>query len=216
MKKIAVVLAGCGVFDGAEIHEATLTLLALDKNGVEYDVYAPSIDQHHVINHITGDEMQETRNVLVEAARIARGKIADLAAIDISAYDALMLPGGFGVAKNLSSFFFDGPGCSVNESFGKTVTGFYDAKKPIGAMCITPAVIAKLIKGAKLTIGNDEGTAGAVEALGAEHIVMDNNEEVVVDEKNKLVTSPCYMLDAKISEIKVGTEKVVKEVLAML
>jgi len=215
MKKIAVILAGCGVYDGAEIHEATLSLLAIDKLEAKYDIYAPNIPQHHVINHISGDEMPEQRNVLVEAARIARGQITDLAQINISDYDALVLPGGFGVAKNLSSLFFDGPGCSINQAFAETVQAFHKAGKPIGAMCITPAVIAKLIPNAQLTIGNDEGTAGAIEAMGGNHIPKNDNETVVIDTANKLVTSPCYMLDVPISAIARGTELLVKEVLNM-
>lgn len=215
MKKIAVILAGCGVYDGAEIHEACMTLLAIDKQGATYDIFAPNIPQHHVINHISGDEMQESRNVLVESARIARGKINDLSVIRCEDFDALLLPGGFGVAKNLSSLFFDGPSCSINKQFAETVQAFHSAGKPIGAMCITPAVIAKLIPGAELTIGNDEGTANAIVAMGGKHVEKNDNETVVIDPANKLVTSPCYMLDVPISAIARGTELLVKEVLAL-
>jgi enhancing lycopene biosynthesis protein 2 len=215
-KHVAVVLSGCGVYDGAEIHESVLSLLALERQGADYQCFAPDIDQYHVINHLTGDEMDETRSVLVEAARIARGNIKALDEFDADAFDALMLPGGFGAAKNLSTLAFDGPGCSVNPDVKKAVNAMIDAGKPIGALCITPAVIAKILEGqsAKLTIGSDPGTIGAIEAMGGKHQET-THAEVVIDEKLKLVTSPCYMLDATISQIAEGAENTVTEMLAL-
>ena len=212
MKKFAVVLSGSGVFDGAEIHEATMTLYAIMKHGGTYDIFAPDIEQHHVINHITGDEMPETRNVLVESARIARGKIKNLADFEAADYDVLLFPGGFGAAKNLSSLAFDGADCSVDLSVEQAVLAMVKKSKPIGALCIAPAVITKIIQGAVVTIGNDEGTIEAIKKMGGSHKVATHGE-IVVDEQFKLVTTPCYMLDANILQIAEGAENVVKKLL---
>jgi len=215
MKKIAVILAGNGVYDGSEIHEATMTLYAISKNGGTYEIFAPDIDQHHVINHLTGEEMPEKRNVLVEAARIARGDIKDLKELNVSDFDALMVPGGFGVAKNLSDFAFKGTEMSILKSFEDIILNFVEQKKPIGALCIAPAIIAKILDEATLTIGSDNDTIIAVEAMGAKHRITDHGE-VVVDEKYKLATTPCYMLDATIAEIGDGAQNVVRSVFEML
>lgn len=212
MKKFAVVLSGCGVFDGSEIHEATLSLYAIKKLGATYDVFAPDIPQHHVINHITGQEMKETRNVLVESARIARGQIRDLEQFDPAGYDAILLPGGFGAAKNLSTFAFDGPDCTVNPAVQKALKGMHKAGKPIGALCISPVILAAVLGKVKLTIGQDKGTAEAVTKLGATHLNTSHGE-VVIDEMNKVFTTPCYMLDADIVQIGEGAENIVKEML---
>jgi enhancing lycopene biosynthesis protein 2 len=212
MKKFAVILSGCGVYDGAEIHEATLTLYAIKKNGADYEVFAPNINQHHVINHLTGKEMQETRNVLVESARIARGKISDLKDFNPHNFNAIILPGGFGAAKNLSSFAFDGPTCKVNSDVEQAIVLSHKAGIPIGALCISPVLLAKIVKGAELTIGQDNGTAEAIEAMGAKH-KKSNHGDVTIDEKNKIFTTPCYMLDANIAQIGEGTENIVKAML---
>jgi enhancing lycopene biosynthesis protein 2 len=214
-KKFAVVLSGCGVFDGAEIHEATLTLLAISRQGAEYQCFAPNVNQAHVVNHITGNEMQETRNVLVESARIARGNIKDLAEFNVKDFDALVFPGGFGVAKNLCSFAFDGVDCKVNPEVQKSIQAMHDAKKPIGALCISPVLIAKILGNVQLTIGNDAGTSSAIESMGAVHTVATHGE-VVTDENNKIVTTPCYMLDATIDQIADGAENVIKTILHMI
>ena len=215
MKKFAVVLSGNGVFDGSEIHEATLTLYAIKKNGADYEIFAPDVDQHHVINHITGKEMDEKRNVLVESARIARGKINDLKSFNPVMFDALILPGGFGAAKNLSTFAFDGPECNINKDVENAITSMHKAGKPIGALCIAPVLLAKALGEVQITIGRDEGTANAVKSLGAEHVDT-NHGEVTVDEKNKIFTTPCYMLDADIAQIGEGAENIVKEMLKHL
>ncbi len=215
MKKFAVVLSGCGVFDGAEIHEATMTLYAIMKEGGTYEIFAPDIEQHHVINHITGEEMNEKRNVLIESARIARGKIRPLNEYNAEEFDALMYPGGFGVAKNLSTFAFDGPDCTVNPEVEKSVLDTVKAGKPIGALCISPAVMAKILEGAEVTIGNDKGTAEAIEKMGGTHKTTTHGE-VVVDEGFKLVTTPCYMLDATILDIAEGAINVVKTIMGMI
>ncbi len=214
-KKVAVILSGCGFYDGAEIHESVLALLALDRQGAKYQCFAPDIAQHHVINHLTGDEMPESRNVLVESARIARGDIKSLSEFDVTMFDALLLPGGFGVAKNLSTLAFDGSGCAVNTDVSNAVNAMVNAAKPIGALCIAPAVLAKILKGAKVTIGSDAGTIGAIEAMGGTHQQV-THAEVVVDEQHKLVTSPCYMLDASISQIAQGAENTVRDLLKLI
>lgn len=213
-KKFAVVLAGSGVYDGSEIHEATLALYAISKNGGEYQIFAPNIDQYHVINHITGEEMPEKRNVLVEAARIARGNIKDLKEFDANNYDAILFPGGFGVAKNLCTFAFKGPDCDVNTEVETALKAMHEAGKPIGALCIAPALIAKILGKVEVTIGHDAGTAEAITSLGATHINT-SHSEIVFDKENKIVTTPCYMLDATIAQIGEGAENVVKTIMAL-
>ena len=214
-KKFAVVLSGNGVFDGAEIHEATLSLYAIVKNGGTYEIFAPDIPQHHVINHITGEEMSENRNVLVESARIARGKIRALHEFDAAEFDALLFPGGFGAAKNLSSFAFDGPDCKVNQDVKNAIEAMVKAEKTIGALCIAPVILAKVLGEVDLTIGQDKGTADALEAMGAHHQVT-NHGEVIIDSKHKLVTTPCYMLDANIVEIGEGAQNVVQAMMKLI
>lgn len=215
--RIAVILSGCGVYDGAEIHEAVLTLLAIDRAGADAVCFAPNVPQAHVIDHRTGTETGESRNVLTEAARIARGKIADLATFDAAAVDALILPGGFGAAKNLCSFAFDGPGCTVNPDVDAAITAMRAAGKPIGALCIAPAILAKLLggQGVTLTIGSDTGTAEALEAMGAHHTVTTHGQ-IVVDKGLKVVTSPCYMLDASISQIAEGAANTVNALIDLV
>ena len=188
MKKIAVVLSGCGVYDGAEIHESTLTMLAIAQQGAEYQCFAPDMDQAHVVNHLTGEEMAEKRNVLVEAARIARGDIKPLSEYNPAEYDAIVFPGGFGAAKNLCTFAFDGPDCSVNSDVETAIRSTVKAEKPVGALCISPAVVAKVLGDVNVTIGQDKGTAEAIEKLGATHTTTTHGE-IVVDKKYKLVTT---------------------------
>jgi enhancing lycopene biosynthesis protein 2 len=215
MKKFAVVLSGCGVFDGSEIHEATLTLLAIAQQGASYDIFAPDVFQHHVINHLTGKEMPEKRNVLVESARIARGKIKPLSQFRASGFDAIIFPGGFGAAKNLSTVAFDGPEAKVNPEVEAAVKAMHLAGKPIGALCIAPAVIARILGNVDVTIGNDPGTAAAIEKMGGKHITATHGE-VVVDKKNNVFTTPCYMLDATIVQIYQGAGNLVNEIMLKL
>lgn len=215
MQKIAVVLSGNGVFDGTEIHEATLTLYAISKKGAAYEIFAPDIPQHHVINHITGEEMNETRNVLIESARIARGKISPLSKFSGKDFDALVFPGGFGAAKNLSSFAFEGADCKVNPEVEKAVREMISLKKPVGALCISPVILARILGDVVLTIGQDEGTAGAVVQMGATH-TKTSHGEVVIDKKYKVVTSPCYMLDATIAQIGEGADNVIDALLKLI
>ena len=211
----AVVLSGCGVYDGSEIHEAVMTLLAIDRQGGRYRCFAPDIAQAHVIDHTTGAEMGESRNVLRESARIARGRIEDLKAFDASTVDALIFPGGFGAAKNLSTFAFDGAGCSVNEDVERAVRAMAAASKPIGALCIAPAMIARILDEAEVTVGSDEGTAAAIESMGGTHR-RTTHGEVVIDHRHRLVTSPCYMLNATISQIADGASNTVKALMDLI
>lgn len=213
--KAALILSGSGVFDGTEIHEATMTMLAIMQNGGTYDIFAPNIFQHHVINHLTGEAMDEKRNVLVESARIARGKIKDLKDFDASQYDALFLPGGFGAAKNLSDFAFKGQDCQVINDVKSAILQMVNLNKPIGALCIAPALLAKVLEGAKITIGNDSDTVNTIEAMGGIH-QNTNHGEVAIDKCFKLATTPCYMLDATIVDIALGAQNVVKAVFDMI
>lgn len=214
-KKIAVVLSGCGVYDGAEIHEAVCSMLAIAEAGAEYDLYAPDIDQHHVINHLNGSEMPEKRNVLVEAARIARGNIKALSKLQVEQADALLLPGGFGAAKNLSSFAFDGADCKIEPQTERVVRSFHQAGKPIAALCIAPVVIAKILGDVEVTIGSDKATAAAIETMGGQHTTTGHGQ-VVTDTKNKLITTPCYMLDATLPQIATGARAAVTALLNLI
>ena len=211
-KKFAVVLSGCGVYDGAEIHESVMTLYAITKNGCTYQIFAPNIPQHHVVNHINGNVMNETRNVLVESARNARGNIKPLSEFNPEFFDALIFPGGFGVAKNLSSWAFDSANCTVIPEVMKVIKDMYSAHKPIGALCISPVLLAKVIGNATITIGKDAPTAKALESIGAKH-QQAGHGQVVVDERNMLFTTPCYMLDATIVDIADGAKAIVSEML---
>ena len=214
-KTFAVILSGCGHQDGAEIHEATLTLLAIHTHGAEFVCYAPDIKQHHVLNHITGQEMNEQRNVLIESARIARGKIAALATFDAGSVDGLVIPGGFGAAKNLSSYAFDGAKCSVNADVAKAIKAVYAAGKPIGALCIAPVILAKVLGDVSLTIGQDPGTADNLAAMGAKHIPTLHGE-IAIDAQHKIVTTPCYMLNSRVDQIAEGADKLIAALLAMM
>jgi enhancing lycopene biosynthesis protein 2 len=212
MKNFAIILAGCGVYDGAEIHEAVMAMYAVMKSGAEYQLFAPDIAQHHVVNHLTGAEMPETRNVLVESARIARGKIKPLTDLDMRSFDALLFPGGFGVAKNLCSFAFKGADCEVHPQVSKVVREAVSLRKPVGALCISPVILAKVLGEVEITIGSDTGTAAAVEKMGAKHRNTSHGQ-VVTDTRHKVFTTPCYMLDATILQIAEGADNIVKAVL---
>ncbi|MGB0205584.1 MAG: isoprenoid biosynthesis glyoxalase ElbB [Neptuniibacter sp.] len=214
MKKIAVILSGCGVFDGAEIYESVLTLLQLAERGVDYQCMAPNIDQMHVINHLTGEVAEnETRNVLVEAARLARGEIIDLATANAEDYDALIIPGGFGAAKNLSDFAVKGPESQVNADVLSFTQAIHKAGKPVGLICIAPAMTPLIFgEGATCTIGNDADTAAAIEAMGGNHESC-GVSEIVIDQERKIVTTPAYMLAGSITEAASGIRKLVDQVI---
>lgn len=211
--KIGVLLSGNGVFDGSEIQEAVFTLLAIDENNADALCFAPNIDQHHVLNHVTGDEMNESRNVLVESARIARGNIQDLKEISSDNIDALVLPGGFGAAKNLTKWAFDGPDGDILPDVKRLINEMVHYRKPVCGLCMGPTVIAKALEGsgvkANLTVGTTEAPSpyeidaisAGMEKTGATAI-MKEVTEIMVDETNKIITAPCYMMEATISQIR--------------
>ncbi|PLR62088.1 isoprenoid biosynthesis protein ElbB [Pseudomonas sp. QC2] len=214
-KKIAVILSGCGVYDGAEIHESVITLLRLDQRGAQVQCFAPDIAQLHVINHLTGEEMPESRNVLVESARIARGNVKNLRDANAEDFDALIVPGGFGAAKNLSNFAVEGAGCSVNPQVLELAEAFAEARKPVGLICISPALAAKIYgPGVTCTIGNCADTAAALDKMGATHLEC-AVEDIVEDTARKLVSTPAYMLGKNISEVASGINKLVDRVLEL-
>lgn len=215
-KTVAVMLAGCGVYDGSEIYEGTLTLLALDQAGVKYQCMAPNIEQMHVINHLTGDEAAgESRNVLVEAARLARGEIIDLAEAKPQDYDALIFPGGFGAAKNLSTFAVDGSNMKINDQVAAFARAVHEQGKPVGLICISPTMVPLLFgEGTECTIGDNGDVAGAIEAMGGKHVTCPV-DSCHVDQEKKVVTTPAYMSAGRISEAAAGINALVKQVLAM-
>ena len=214
-KKVAVILSGCGVYDGAEIHESVITLLRLDQRGAQAQCFAPNIAQMHVINHLTGEEMPESRNVLVESARIARGEVKDIREANVEDFDALIVPGGFGAAKNLSDFAVNGAECTVQPDVLALAEAFAEASKPVGLMCISPAMAAKIYgPGVICTIGNDADTATVVNKMGATHQECDVSD-IVEDKARKLVSTPAYMLAQSISEAASGINKMVDRVLEL-
>ncbi|MDR2027036.1 MAG: isoprenoid biosynthesis glyoxalase ElbB [Prevotellaceae bacterium] len=215
MKKIAVILSGCGVMDGSEIHEATLALLAIRKAGCEYAVFAPDKEQTEVVNHYTGVSVKEKRNILSESARIARGKALPLSTLNPEQFDAIVLPGGFGAAKNLSDFAFKGANYSVIPELETVLLKANELKKPVGAMCIAPVLLAKVFKGCRITVGDLSDASAAVEKNGAKHVVTTHGE-TVVDEKYRLVSTPGYMLDANIEQIAEGADNMIKELLKLV
>lgn len=223
---IAILLSGCGVYDGAEIHESVFTLLALDEQGVSYQVFAPNKNQFHVINHLTGEEMPESRNVLVESARIARGDAKDIKEYQAEDFDGLAIPGGFGAAKNLNQWAISGPEGSIDEDVKQAILDTVKANKPIAALCMGPTVVAKALEGteyhAQLTVGSTEeaspyeiaGISAGMEKIGAK-AVMKTIREISVDNQLKIVTAPCYMMEARISEVKKNIDQAIEELLKL-
>lgn len=219
-KKIAVVLAGSGRGDGSEIHESVSVLVHLSRHGVDYTCFAPDLPQADVVNHATGQPTGETRNQLVESARIARGDIAPLARLDVDAFDAVVFPGGFGAAKNLCTFAKDGENCAVVPDVARVIKGFHAAGKPIGLCCIAPVLAARVLgtkmggPGCMVTIGTDEGTASAIAKMGSTNVGK-GVTEAVTDPKNRIVTTPAYMCDAKPHEVFEGIGKMVDQVVKL-
>jgi len=212
MKKFAVILNGCGHLDGSEIHESVMTLLAIDRNECSYTVFAPDAEQYHVMNHQTRQPMEGSRNMLVEAARISRGNVHEISEYRPENFDALVLPGGFGVAKNLFTYAFDGLDARVLDSVRKAIVETHKMKKPIGALCISPVLLAKVLENITVTVGTDQGTISDVEAMGAAH-VKTQIPEVISDKQNMVFTTPCYMLDTSISGIADCAENLIETML---
>jgi enhancing lycopene biosynthesis protein 2 len=229
MKKLhfAVLLSGCGVFDGSEIHEAVLTLLAIDESGSSYQCIAPAGNQYHVINHVDGSVQSQTRNVMEESARIARGNIKSIREIDVSEYDGLIIPGGFGAAKNLNQWAIEGADGGISEEVKEIILNFISSNKPIGAMCMGPTVVAKALQNSgispRLTVGsihaespyNIAAISKGLESIGMK-VVMRKKDEVEIDAEHKLVTAPCYMMESSITDIRANTQLLVKSVIALI
>jgi enhancing lycopene biosynthesis protein 2 len=214
--RVGVVLSGCGFKDGTEVHEGVLTLLALDRAGADVRCFAPNVDQAVVVNHLTGETVKERRNVLVESARIARGKIEDVKAARAKDLDAVLLPGGYGATLNLSNFDSKGAACEVHPEVARLLVEMHAAKKPIGAICISPAVVAKTLGAARphVTIGHDGRTAKVLAACGAVHEDCPV-DRFVVDRDNRIVSTPAYMLGPTIRHVAEGIDRCVAEVLAL-
>jgi enhancing lycopene biosynthesis protein 2 len=218
VKKVGVLLSGCGVQDGSEIHEAVFTLYFLDKAGVEIICIAPHIWQTRVTDHISGEQVQEKRSVLQESARIARGNIRSIKTVNANELDAIIIPGGYGAALNLCTFANDGIKCTVNLEVERLLREIHKQGKPIGAACIAPVLIARIFGPdfhPQVTIGTDETVAKAINEMGATH-VQTRVDEVCVDKTNKIVTTPAYMLASSISEVATGIEKLVKQTLKLI
>lgn len=214
MTKIAVILSGCGHLDGAEIRESVLALLALDRQGADVSIFAPNINQTDVVNHLTGEQTGETRNVLTEAARIARGEVSPLSELKADNFDGLVIPGGYGAAKNLSNLASNGAGADVLPDFKRAVSEFISQNKPIGAICIAPAVLAVAVGqdvNPTVTIGEDSGTASVIETAGGNHQNCPTND-IVIDDKNKIVSCSAYMRNDRLSNVADGIEKLVGKV----
>jgi len=215
MTKVGVILSGCGVYDGSEIHESVITLVALSRQGADVAFYAPDVAQLHVIDHAAGAPAEgESRNVLVEASRIARGAVTALADASGTDCDAWILPGGFGAAKNLSSFAIEGAGCTVNPQVERVLREANEAGRPLGFMCIAPAIAARVFPGVTVTIGADPGTAAALESMGATHQVTAVTE-ICEDADRRIVTAPAYMCEASLGDIATGIEALVARVVAL-
>lgn len=215
MKRFAVILSGCGNQDGSEIREALFSLLAIDQAGASYQCFAPNKNQAKVINHLTSYHTGEVRNIMTESARIARGDVKSLVDLDVKDFDVLFFPGGFGVALNLSNYALKGKDYDVDPLVAKIIEDFHNAKKPIGALCIAPILLAKTIDKVTITIGKNHDVAANLMTVGANH----QNcflDEIVIDQKNKTVTSPCYMYDeATISQIYESANKTVAALLKL-
>ena len=218
MTKIGICLSGCGVNDGAEIHESVITALTLDRAGANIIYTAPNVLQTKVVDHYSGKDMNENRNVLVESARIARGEITDLAELKADNMDGLIFPGGFGAALNLCDFALKGADSEIQPDVNRIIQEMMAAKKPLGFICIAPALFARAAKNAdktvKITIGNDQATADQIEKLGSQHEICDV-DNFVLDQENKIVSTPAYMLAGNISEAAAGIEKLVYKILAL-
>lgn len=217
MKKVAVLLSGCGVFDGSEIHESVMVLLALDRAGAQAVCTAPDIVQKDVIDHYNRRPVKtETRSLLIEAARIARGNITPITQLSVESIDAVILPGGMGVVKSLSNFAFSDDDVTVEPGVANFLTSVHKAGKPMGFICIAPSIAARLFgpEHVEFTIGTDEARGKSLEKWGAKHINC-SVTDIVVDKRLKIVSTPAYMLAKRISEVEQGVSKLVQAVLEL-
>lgn len=215
MKKFAVILSGCGSMDGSEIHEAVMTLLAINRNECSYTIFAPDKPQRSVVNHTTKENMDETRNMMTEAARIARGDIHPISEYNPAQFDALVFPGGFGAAKNLFTYAYDGVHAKVDPDIDRIIKETHKLRKPIGALCIAPVLLACVLHNITITVGTDKQTISDIEQMGATHINT-NQTEVISDKENMIFSTPCYMLPATISDIADSAENLIEAILENL
>ena len=215
MKKIAIILNGCGSNDGSEIHESVSVMYAIDKQGAEYQIFAPDKPQYQVVNHLSRETMPEQRNCMVESARIARGNVKELKELKAADYDALIFPGGAGSARNIFTYLIDGERFQVDKQIEALIRDFHRAGKPIGAMCIAPLMIARVIEGATVTMGQDPKTSAIIEKMGG-HAIPTHNGEVVIDKRNRIFSVPCYMLNARIFDIFADAEAMVEAIMETL
>ncbi len=214
MTRVAVILSGCGFLDGAEIHESVLTLLALDRAEAKVTCAAPNVEQMHTVDHKKGAPSSDKRNVLVESARIARGNVVDLATLKAADFDAVVLPGGYGAAKNVSTFAAGKDPWTVNKDVERFLVAMKQQNKMIGAICIAPVIVAQLFgkDGISVTIGDDPATAKRVETTGAKHLKC-GVDQICVDQDHRIVSTPAYMLAKSVAEAAVGIEKLVRGVM---
>jgi enhancing lycopene biosynthesis protein 2 len=224
--KIGVLLSGCGVYDGSEIQEAVFTLLSIDEHGAQAICFAPDMEQHHVLNHLSGEEINEKRNVLVEAARIARGNIKDIRSISVNDFDALVIPGGFGAAKNLTKWAFSGPDGEIVPEVKKLIADAVRAGKPIAALCMGPTVVARALQDsgikATLSVGSTAekspydiaAISAGMEKAGAV-AELKTVREIAVDAQHKIVSAPCYMMDASIREIRENVKQAIDKLVEL-
>ena len=225
--KTGVLLSGCGVYDGSEVQESVLALLVLSQNNMEYLCLSPNINQHHVVNHISGKEISESRDVMRESSRISRGKITSIKELNKDDLSSLVIPGGFGVAKNLSNWAFDGPSSEVIPEVKDLILHCIECEKPIVALCISPTLIAKVLEGTgkspHLTLGSIDGKSEynidemhkAIESIGAKSLDTSINE-ICVDEHLKIISAPCYMMDVSIDEIYLNIKMAIEKLLCFL
>ena len=219
MPRVGVVLAGCGAQDGSEIHESVLTLLSLDRKGAKVKIMAPEIDQFHVVNHLSNHKMDATRNILSEAARIARGNILPIRSINNNDLDALIFPGGTGMAKNIFNYAIKGLDFTILKDVESLTRYMIQKNKPIGAICIAPVMIAKILQNldrkGKVTGGFNKQILTDIESMGmiTEKV---NAKEIVIDYENKIVSTPAYVEANSIKEVAEGIEKLVDAVLSMV
>lgn len=211
--KIGVLLSGSGVYDGSEIQEAVLTLLAIEE--IEAEAICISIDkpQHHVINHLNGEEMNDSRNMLIESARIARGNIKNINDVSPNDIDAMVIPGGFGAAKNFTSWAFNGSDGEILPEVKLLLVNLINIGKPIAALCVSPVVLAKALEGSTitptLTIGTDKEPSpyditaftDGLQKTGMQ-TEMKSVREINIDVKNKIISAPCYMMEASIVDVR--------------
>jgi len=224
--KFGILLSGCGVYDGAEIHEATMSMLAVIEAGHEYQCYSINQDQHHVVNHLTGEEMPESRNMMVEAARIARGDVKVLSDGTVEEIDAFIIPGGFGSAKNFSKWAFEGPNGEIHDDVKELILAMIKSGKPVCALCVSPVLVAKALEetemNPQLTLGTDQepspydisGFNAGIQSVGAQ-AQMKSKREVLIDKNLKIVTAPCYMMEANILEIRNNAKQAVEATISL-